>query len=63
MPGDLWERCLVPSALIDEGAGLVREGRHAVIIDQPSSLADMVASARSFTAKPLPDDLSPEEYV
>ncbi|MFC3629002.1 PBECR2 nuclease fold domain-containing protein [Paracoccus angustae] len=63
MPGDLWERGLVPSALIEEGGGLIQEGRHAVVIDQPSPLADLVASARLFTAQPLAEDLAPEDYV
>ncbi len=63
MPGDLWERGLVPSALIEEGGGLIHDGRHAVIIDQPSPLEDLIASARPFVAKPLPDGLPPEDYV
>lgn len=62
-PGDLWERGLVPSALIDEGGGLIHDGRHAVIIDEPSSLDDLLASARPFTAKQLEPGLLPEDYV
>ncbi|WP_347268170.1 PBECR2 nuclease fold domain-containing protein [Paracoccus sp. (in: a-proteobacteria)] len=63
MPGDLWERGLVPSALIEDGGGLIHEGRHAVIIDEPSPLAELVASSRPFTAQPLAEGLAPEDYV
>lgn len=63
MPGDLWERGLVPSALIEEGGGLIHAGRHAVIIDAPSPLEDLVSAARSFSAVSLPEGLPDEEYV
>lgn len=60
-PGNLWEQGLVPSQLIDEGGGLIHEGRHAVIIDQPSSLDDLLSNARPFTAQPLQPGLAPED--
>lgn len=63
MPGDLWERGLVPSALIDEGGGLVHEGRHKVVIDTPAPLADLLALSKPFRAQPLPEGLPPEDYV
>lgn len=64
MPGDLWERGLVPSALIDEAGGKILTGRHAVSIDTPSPLEELLAAARPFTAQPLPDQgLSEEDYV
>ncbi|MFN3313273.1 MAG: PBECR2 nuclease fold domain-containing protein [Hyphomonas sp.] len=63
MPGDMWERGLVPSALIDEAGGLQTEGRHRVVIDEPSPLEEFVASARKFTAEPLPEGLDDEDYV
>ena len=63
MPGNLWERGVVPSALIDEAGGLQASGRHAVIIDTPSPLNDLLASARPFTAKPLAEGLAPEDYI
>ncbi len=63
MPGDLWERGMVPSRLIDEGGGLIHEGRHAVIIDEPSPLADLIDAARPFISKPLAEGLAPEDYV
>ncbi|WP_347267596.1 PBECR2 nuclease fold domain-containing protein [Paracoccus sp. (in: a-proteobacteria)] len=63
MPGDLWERGLVPSALIEEGGGLVHAGRHALIVDEPAPLADLMASARPFAAAPLAEGLAPADYV
>lgn len=62
-PGALWEQGLVPSALIEEGGGLMHEGRHKVVIDEPSPLEDLMASARPFTAAPMEDGLSDEDYV
>ena len=43
--------------------GLIQAGRHAVQIDTPSPLADLLASARPFKAKPMKPDLPVEEYV
>lgn len=63
MPGDLWERGLVPSALIDDAEGLIHEGRHVVQIDTPSSLDDLLGRAKPFTAKPLAEGLTDEAYV
>lgn len=63
MPGDLWERGLVPSALIDEAGGLESQGRHRVEIDTPESLEDLIAAARPFKAQPMPDGLPVEDYV
>ena len=63
MPGDHWERGLVPSALIEEGGGLIHEGRHAVIIDQPSPIEDLVAAARPFRAELMDEGLSDEDYI
>lgn len=63
MPGDLWERGLVPSALIDEGGGTLQPDRHKVIIDTPQPLPDLLALARPFTAVPLATGLAPEDYV
>lgn len=50
MPGDLWERGLVPSALIEEGGQLIHEGRHVVRIDDPEPLLDLLAKAKPFSA-------------
>lgn len=63
MPGDKWEKGLVPSALIEEAGALQSEGRHRVQIDEPSPLADLIAQARPFKAKPMRDGLTDEAYV
>lgn len=63
MPGDLWERGLVPSRLIDEAGGSLSEGRHVVSIDQPEPIEDLLAKARPFKAVPMAAGLGPEEYV
>ena len=63
MPGNLWERGLVPSALIDEGGGVIQPDRHKVIIDIPSPLPDLLAAARPFTATRLAPGLAEEDYV
>jgi hypothetical protein len=63
MPGDLWERGLVPSALIEEVGGVLGTGRHIAEIDTPSPLGDLLAKAKPFAAKPLPEGLGAESYV
>lgn len=62
-PGNLWERGLVPSALTDEAGGLINKGRHAVEIDTPEPIADLIADARPFRTKPMAEDLEDETYV
>lgn len=63
MPGDLWERDLVPSALIEEAGGVTTPGRHLVQIDTPSPLDELMAQARPFVARPLEAGLPIEDYV
>lgn len=63
MPGDIWERGLTPSALLDEGTELLGNPRQAVEVDQPEPIADLLARARPFKAKPLKDGLPEEDYV
>ncbi|RWR14246.1 head morphogenesis protein [Sinirhodobacter populi] len=63
MPGDKWDRGLVPSALIEEGGGLIDAGRHAVVIDTPSPLPDLLAAAKPFQAAPLAQGLADEDYI
>jgi hypothetical protein len=63
MPGDTWERGLVPSALTEEAGGLIHEGRHVAQIDTPSALEDLIAAAKPFKAKPLAEGLPDEDYV
>lgn len=62
-PGNLWERGMVPSKLEEEAGGLTPDGRHAVQIDTPEPIADLVAAATPFTATPLPLNLPDEDYV
>ena len=67
MPGDHWERGLVPSRLLDDpqntggsgGAG----GRDLVSIDTPEPLADLLQKSRPFQAQPLAEGLQSEDYV
>lgn len=66
MPGDKWDRGLVPSALMDDALATLTDdpkGQHLVSIDAADPIADLVASARSFKAKVMPRDLGPEDYV
>lgn len=63
MPGDHWERGLVPSALIDEADGQMSGGRHLVEIDTPEPLPELMSRARPFTAGLLPEGLPDEDYV
>ncbi len=66
MPGDLWERGLVPSALLNDPdarlTGDLRQ-RHLVSIDTAEPIADLLAKARPFATKVLPDGLPQEEYI
>lgn len=63
MPGDKWERGLVPSALIDEAGGLEPDGRHRVVIDEPGPLEDLIDAGRAFESQLLQEGLSDETYV
>lgn len=63
MPGDLWERGLTPSTLMDEGRELLDNPRMAVTIDTPEPLSDLVKAAKPFKAKLLTDGQTPEDYV
>lgn len=63
MPGDLWERGLTPSSLLDEGTELLGSPRMAVEIDKPEPLADLMKAAKPFKAKPMADGLPEEDYV
>lgn len=62
-PGDLWERGLVPSNLMEEGRALNHNPRMAVEIDVPEPLDALLKRARPFKAKPMEDGLKPEDYV
>lgn len=66
MPGNLWERGLVPSALMEDALAVPTadpKGHHLVAIDTPEPIADLLANARPFTSQILPRDLPPEDYV
>lgn len=63
MPGDLWERGLVPSSLMNEGGISLDNPRHAVEIDVPEPIETLLNASKPFKANPLEDGLSPEDYV
>lgn len=63
MPGDMWERGLVPSALIEEGGGLIHEGRHVVRIDEPEPIETLIAAARPIRAEKMEEGLREEDYI
>lgn len=66
MPGDRWERGLVPSALLDDAAATALEtprGQHAVSIDTAEPIADLVAKAKPFAAEPMQPGLPITDYV
>jgi hypothetical protein len=63
MPGDLWERGLVPQSLIDEAGGITPGLRQLVSIDTPEPIADLVARARPSKVGLMPADLPVEDYV
>ena len=63
MPGDLWERGLVPSALTEGAGGRLLDGRQLVEIDVPEPIEDLVAKARPFDAAVMPEGLSDEDYL
>ena len=63
MPGDKWERGLVPSALIEEAGGLLSGGRHRAHIDTPVPLEELIGNARPFKNSLLAADLTDEDYV
>ena len=63
MPGDLWERGLVPSRLIDDPGNRGGLGKNLVSIDTAEPVADLIASARAFKTQPLAVDLPSDDYV
>lgn len=66
MPGDLWERGLVPSALLNDPAAVPSgdlRGSNLVRIDPAEPIAELLARARKFKAKPLVEGLSEEAYT
>lgn len=66
MPGDLWERDLVPSALLDDPIATRIEdvrGRHLVSIDTPEPIGDLLAKTVPFKAEAMDRNLEIEDYV
>lgn len=66
MPGDKWERGLVPSAMLGDPDAVPTgdsRRRHVVSIDHPEPLADLLAKARPFQSSVLPDGLAPDDYI
>lgn len=63
MPGDLWERGLTPSHFMNEGRELFDNPRMAVEIDEPEPLETLLAKAKPFSSKPLPEGLALQAYV
>lgn len=63
MPGDLWERGLVPSELIKKAGGLSKPVGNVVSIDTPKPITDLIADAKPFKAKPLKNNLTDEAYL
>tara|TARA_R110002124_G_scaffold91506_1_gene232893 strand:- start:17899 stop:20781 length:2883 start_codon:yes stop_codon:yes gene_type:complete len=61
--GNLWEKGLVPSRLIDDASGASSGGSQVVVIDPPEPLEDLLDKARPFVSKPLPEGLEDEDYV
>lgn len=62
MPGDHWERGLVPSALLAEAQASPRR-RHLAIVDEPRPLADLVDRARPFVASLMEPGLPDSDYM
>lgn len=63
MPGDLWERGLVPSALINEAGGPSERPRHLAWIDEPSPIEELRALAKPFLSKVMEPDFDMQEYI
>ena len=63
MPGDLWERGLVPSELIREAGGISRATGLVVQIDEPRPIAELIKDAVAFKSKPLKKDKSDNTYI
>ena len=66
MPGDLWERGLVPSALLNDGGAILTgdlKGHHVVSIDKAEPMADLLAASVPFTAERMPEGLPEPDYL
>lgn len=63
MPGDKWERGLVPSEMIGASTGAPKGKRDVVGIDKAEPIEDLKAKARPFTAPVRPLGEAPTAYV
>lgn len=63
MPGDRWDRGLVPSGLIADPDNTGATGRSLVNIDTPAPMSDVLKVAKPFTAGLMAEGLPPEDYV
>lgn len=61
MPGDHWQRGLVPSELVPVPQS--GQDRHVAVIDAAEPITDLRAKAQPFKAQRLPDGLPPDDYV
>lgn len=63
MPGDRWDRGLVPSKLLDDPLAVPAGGKnHIVSIDTAEPAADLATSSPGFRQKVLPTDQTADEY-
>lgn len=63
MPGDRWDRGLVPSGLITEADMAANTAPGLVVVDSATPIADLLAQARPFNGIAMPEGLPPEDYV
>jgi hypothetical protein len=63
MPGDRWDRGLVPSGLIGDPDNTGAKGRSLVNIDTPRPIADVLQLATPFKAPLMAEGLPPEDYA
>lgn len=65
-PGNLWEKELVPSALIDDPLSVPTpdlRGQHLVSIDTSDPIESLLAKSLPFEAKKMAPGLDVEDYV
>lgn len=63
MPGDLWERGLVPSELIREAGGVSKATGLVVAIDEPGPIEDLIDAAIAFKSEPIKTGRTDEAYI
>ncbi|WP_320200504.1 phage portal protein family protein [Agrobacterium sp. rho-13.3] len=63
MPGDLWERGLVPSALMNESGVALDNPFHLVEIDAAETVDALLKRSKPFKAKSLAEGVSRDENI